>query len=275
MGNRASAATSSAYKSVTTGGKSIGIVLLLIIAVIAIYIIVRINGDYNNTINDSPWLVFGTKQAQSPKFIKGDIIKQSVDGQFGIEFTYAFWLYWNDATYKFGDWKHILHKGNASAMPLQAPGFWLYPKENKIAINMNTFYSVKESCDIGNIPLNKWVHIAAIVVGKNMDVYVNGDLKKRCTFKGLPKQNYGDIYLNQWGGFSGFLSQVRYFNYALPYYKIEQILQQGPSKAPCTETGETPPYFADSWWQTTGFPDAHGFPSTSGSAAANCRSVSG
>ena len=63
------------------------------------------------------------------------------------------------------EWKHIMHKGNSSGMPLQAPGIWIYPSTNKLAINMNTYNSVKESCDIGNIPLNKWFHLTVMVIG--------------------------------------------------------------------------------------------------------------
>ena len=231
------------------------LIFAIILLVIIIYVLRIIYNDYSTYNNSEPWLVRGTKMGKTLKIVRGNKIHKSTDQQFGIEFTYSFWIYINDWTYKQGAWKHILHKGSKIGMPLQAPGFWLYPYENKMAINMNTYYSVKESCDIGNIPIGKWVHITASVMGKNMDVYINGELKKRCTFKGIPKQNYGDIYINDFQGFDGFLSQVRYFDYALPIYKIEQIIREGPSKAPCVDTGEKPPYLADNYWLTTGYPN--------------------
>lgn len=238
-----------------------GIISFIIVVLIIIYLIWYIITDYRNTRTNEPWLIKTTKIARTSKVIPGQLIPRSVDEQFGIEFSYTMWIYITDwGTYKSGEYKHILHKGDATAMPLQAPGFWLYPDSNRIAINMNTFESVNESCDIGNIPIGKWFHITLVVIGKNMDVYINGRLKRRCKLKGLPKQNYGNVYITQWNGFDGFLSKVRYFNYALPFWKIEQIVADGPSQAPCVDTQQKPPYFAPDYWFQTGWPNAVGFP---------------
>ena len=249
------------YQESSLGMKIVGFIIIILLLALFIYCIVRLTQDYRDHFDNQPWLIYGTKIARSAKKIPGSLIRPSVDAQYGIEFSYTMWIYITDwTTFKTDEYKHIMHKGNAHAIPLQAPGIWLYPRENKLAINMNTYYSVKESCDIGNIPIGKWFHLAVIQIGKNMDVYINGRLKKRCQFKGVPKINYGDLYINQWGGFDGFLSRMRYFNYALPYFKIEQMLRDGPSQMPCTDTGTEPPYLAKDYWMTTGFPDAVGYP---------------
>lgn len=239
----------------------LGIGVVILIVFLVIYLLYSLISDFRSFSNNEPYLVEGTKVARTSKIIPANMIKPSVDGQYGIEFTYVMWIYVTDwGTFKPDEYKHVLHKGNGTAMPLQSPGIWLYPMENKIAINMNTFYSVKESCDVGNIPIGKWFHLAVVVIGKYIDVYINGRLKKRCEMKGVPKLNYGDLYMTQWGGFDGFLSKVRYFNYAISYPKLEQIIRDGPSKQPCTDTGTKPPYLADDYWMTTGFPDAVGAP---------------
>lgn len=244
-----------------TSYKIFGVIIFLIVIALVIYVIYFISNDYITSQKNEPWLIPTTKIARTGKIIPAQMIRPSQDSQFGIEFTYAFWMYVTDwSSYKFGEYKHVFHKGNASAMPLQAPGVWLYPKENKMAINMNTYHSVKESCDIGNIPIGKWFHITIVCIGKNLDVYINGRLKKRCSLIGVPKLNFGDLYINEWNGFDGFMSKFRYFNYAIPYYKVEQLVADGPSKAPCTETGSAPPYFAQDVWFASGFPDAINFP---------------
>lgn len=234
----------------------IGIVSILII-IFTLYFIYRLFRDYNSFHNNEPWIVRGTKTARSPKVIPGELIKESTDSQYGIEFTYVMWLYVNDwTTFKSSEYKHVMHKGDQSGMPLQAPGIWLYPNENKLAINMNTFKSIKETCDIGNIPVSKWFHLTIMVIGNNMDVYVNGKLKKRCQYDGIPRQNFGDLYISQFGGFDGFMSNMRYYNYALSYPKLEQIVNDGPSKDNCIDTGAKPPYLSDRYWFQTGFPDS-------------------
>jgi hypothetical protein len=246
-------------KKASTKHKVYGVVVLVIILAVIIYLLWSMYNDYMQRKENEPWLVPTTKIARTSKLIPGSMIKPSNDSRYGIEFTYALWIYVTDWTYKSGEYKHVFHKGNASAKPLQAPGVWLYPKENKIAINMNTFHSVKETCDIGNIPIGKWFHLTVSVIGKNMDVYINGRLKKRCELIGVPKQNLGDLYINAFNGFDGFISKFRYFNYAIPYYKVEQMVSDGPSKAPCTETGSSPPYLAKDFWFSSGFPNAVNF----------------
>jgi hypothetical protein len=242
-------------KSLMDPNKIFKFVVIICAVIILIWLYKRVTNDYKTTLENEPWLIYGNHNAKNSKVIKASSLRYPIDNKHGIEFSYSFWLHINDWTTKFGKWKHILHKGNSSAMPLQAPGFWLYPKENKMAINMNTYYSVKESCDIDNIPLNKWVHIVMVLINKKIDVYVNGIIRKRCELKGIPKTNYGDIYINQWGGFGGMMSQVRYFNYAVPYYKIESILKQGPSTAPCPGIEATPPYLKDSYYTATDMPN--------------------
>ena len=238
-------------------GKTSRMVVIGIVAITLVYLVYRVVVSYRTTMDNEPWLIYGTKSASaSTTQVPAQKILRSADGQYGIEFSYAFWMYISSLGSK--NWKHVFHKGSPDAYPNQAPGVWIYPEENKLAINMNTFASVKETCDIGNLPMGKWFHISIVVMNRFMDVYINGQLKKRCKFKGIPKQNYGDLYINNWEGFDGFMSQFRYFSYALPYYKIEQIIKLGPSQAPCVDTGERPPYLASDYWQTTGFPSYSG-----------------
>ena len=251
--------TNSNTSSKSSGGSSkiIMIIIMVIVGLFLAYLIYKFIQNYNDTSQNEPWIVKGTKIASTPLTVKGDKIKRSVDGEYGIEFSYVTWIYVN----KWGtNWQHVFHKGSVNGSPLQAPGVWLYPNYNKLSINMNTFSSVRETCDIGNIPIGKWVHLGLVVIGKNIDIYINGDIKKRCEFKGIPKQNYGDLYVTNYGGFDGFVSKFKYFNYAIPIWKIIQLFNLGPSKAPCTDTGSSPPYLAADYWQTTGFPDALGPP---------------
>lgn len=244
-------------RNASVGSKILGVILLILGIFLAIYVIRRVRNDYNNVYGNSPWILAGTKTANTRKVVPGRNIRRSVDSPYGTEFTYSFWMYINNWSTKADEWKHIMHKGNETAIPLQAPGFWLYPNENKLAINMNTFHSVKESCDVGNIPVHKWVHVAMVLMGRDVDVYINGRLKRRVRLKGVPKQNYGDLYINQWQGFDGFLSRVRYFNYAVPYYIIEKMVNDGPSSAKCIDTGSSvPPYLRDDYWMNTGWPNS-------------------
>ncbi len=53
---------------------------------------------------------------------------------------------------------------------------------------------------------------------------------------------------------SGLLSQVRYFSYALPYYRLEQVMGETPGEAPALDTGVMPPYLAPNYYLQAGSP---------------------
>jgi hypothetical protein len=238
--------------------KILKVVVIFSVFIVLIWIYKRVTKDYSVALQNEPWLVYGNHSARDSLTIPGHKLRYPIDNKHGIEFSYSFWLRIDDWSSKFNEWKHILHRGNESGIPLQSPGFWLYPKENKLAINMNTFYSVKESCDIDNIPLHKWVHITMVLINKKIDVYVNGVIKKSCVLQGIPKVNFENVHITKWGGFGGMLSQVRYFNYAIPYYKIESIIKQGPTSGGASCAGNNngkPPYLSDKYHRLPDFPD--------------------
>lgn len=257
MNNSTSNSLMSRARNASTGSKILGFFVVLLVILLIVYLVRRLQNDYNNVYGNSPWVISGTKTANSRLVIPGQNIKRSIDSKYGIEFSYTFWMYINNWGTKAGQLKHILHKGNSTANPLQAPGIWLDKNENTLLINMNTFAQVKETCNIKNIPVHKWVHVTVVLMGRNLDVYINGRLKRRCTLQGVPKQNYGDLYVSLHEGFDGFLSRMRYFNYAIPYYLIEKMFNDGPSSAKCIDTGNAvPPYLRDDYWMTTGWPDS-------------------
>ena len=81
-----------------------------------------------------------------------------------------------------------------------------------LMIVMNSFDEIMEKIQIKDLPLHKWVNvIIRVTKQQQLDVYINGTLVKRHMLKGVPRQNYGDVYLSMNGGFSGNTSELRYF----------------------------------------------------------------
>jgi hypothetical protein len=109
-----------------------------------------------------------------------------------------------------------------------------------------------------------------------MEVYVNGNLATKKTFNGtLPYQNYQPLILfpsattsssdftastqpkrgipageNFYirGKFSGYISNLFYYSYAISYSQIQQSLNLGPSSKFEESSMDKPPYLIDSWW---------------------------
>jgi hypothetical protein len=113
---------------------------------------------------------------------------------------------------------------------------------------MNTQENILEFVDIDNIPIRKWVHMTVILNNQNLDIYINGYLKERKSLESVPKQNDDDFWINMFGGFEGFVSNIQYFSYSVDFETINSIITTGPSKSNCIDTKEVPPYLNDNWW---------------------------
>jgi len=232
----------------------IKVILVLVFLVILINIIkyFYVKWDIDQTSN--PMLVDGSKNAKNAMVISQDPnhtnyvpIKRSVN-QDGIEFSYAFWFLITDFSYKQGEWKHIFHKGNSSSYPNRAPGVWIHPNTNMVRIYMNTMKTLLEYVDIDNIPVRKWVHMVIVLKNRYLHIYVNGYLKIRKELSSLPRQNYGNVWTNMYGGYEGYLAKLQYFDRAIDPGTIAKLVKDGPGTANCIDTNEVPPYLDDSWW---------------------------
>ena len=94
---------------------------------------------------------------------------------------------------------------------------------------MNTFDKINDEVIVNDLPLNKWVNVIIRVSNQHqLDIYINGTLAKRHILAGIPKQNYGDVYACMNGGFSGYLSSLKYYNKALGTNDIQSLVDNGP-----------------------------------------------
>jgi hypothetical protein len=187
---------------------------------------------------DSPHLINGMVDASQMLIIpqdpsaKGSIpIYRSNNENKGIEFTWSVWIYIEK--FEQGTYKHIFHKGNSNLeenglnFPNNAPGVYIAPNTNSLVIMMNTFNVINEEITVNDIPLNKWVNVIIRCQNNTLDVYINGTIVKSHHLHGVPKQNYGDVYVAPNGGFSGYISNLWYYDYALGTAEITRIANKG------------------------------------------------
>ena len=126
--------------------------------------------------------------------------------------------------------------------------------QNKLQIVMDTVdpNSPTENIIIDDIPTKKWFHLAIRVQNKIMDIYINGTVVKRVTFESLPKQNYGDVYVCKDGGFSGQLSDLRYFDSALNVFQLKNIVYNGPNlRSADADKNRNYDYLSNTWYVDT------------------------
>ena len=192
--------------------------------------------------SESPHLIDGMVDAtqmivfeQDPSSNGGTTIYRSVNATDGIEFTWSTWLFIDNLQTNSGIYKHVFSKGNSNLQdnglifPNNAPGLYIAPNTNALVVMMNTFNVINEEVVIPDIPLNKWLNVIIRCQNTTMDVYINGTIARSIDLVGVPKQNYGDVYVAMNGGFAGSISNLWYYNYALGTSAIQKIANDGPN----------------------------------------------
>ena len=185
----------------------------------------------NGMIDAKNMMVF----PQDPNSSNAVTIKRSVNSTSGVEFTWSVWVFIDNLQYLSGQYRHIFHKGNDQLsntglnFPNNAPGLYISPNTNALVVIMNTFNDINEEVVIPNIPINKWMNVIIRCQNDKLDIYINGTITKSIQLKGVPKQNYGDVFVAMNGGFDGYISNLWYYNYALGTTAISNLVNSGPN----------------------------------------------
>jgi len=172
---------------------------------------------------------------QDPSITNSVTIERSNNAKGGIEFTWSVWLNITGVSNN-GLYQNIFFKGNNGMdstnginTPNNAPGLYVAPGTNNLLFIMNTFEVINEEIVIPDIPMNKWINIIMTCQNKTINIYVNGVVSKSQTLIGVPKQNYGDVYVALGGGFNGYLSNLWYWNKTLSITDIQNLYAKGPN----------------------------------------------
>ena len=246
---RASQVAPSATKDFLQSNSLVARFAFLLLVIIAFIVLLRLGIWIMGALfspSPSPILIDGMIDSRTMMVIPQDPnvngskpILRSVNQKDGLEFSWSVWLYIDDLHYKEGQYRHIFHKGNDNIkyhseetglnFPNNGPGLYLAPNSNDLVVMMNSFDKIKEEIVVKDIPLKKWMNVIIRCDGKILDVFVNGTLSRRHELSGVPKQNYGDVYVSMNGGFLGNTSSLRYFNHSLNVGEIQSIVMGGPN----------------------------------------------
>ena len=244
--------------------------LILFVFIILLRLGITLLGYFLDPIG-SPMLIDGMVDAkelivieQDPSLKNSITINRSSNANEGIEFTWSVWIFIDELTYNSGRYRCVFYKGNDYAkksnntdeaqglnFPNNAPGLYIAPNSNSLVVIMNTFTVINEEITIDNIPISKWVNVIIRCQNNTLDIYINGTIIKSYHLNGVPKQNYGDVYVAPNGGFSGYISNLRYYNYALGTVEISKLITYGPNTNMKSSNGinvKKPDYLSLRWF---------------------------
>ena len=233
--------------------------------------------------SDSPYLVKGLISGTESVRIQQDsrtssaIVNYSENQPTGLEFTYSVWILLNSTnTSANSKYAHIFNKGIVDGSNItvngvnnmsNAPG--LYVKGNTdgtstLRVYMDTFSKSgpiqnideqRTTMDISGVPYNKWVNVIIRAENRILDVYINGVLTQHKDLGYVPRQNFGDVYVCQNGGFSGKLSDLRYYAKSLNVFEINGIVGWGPklstSPSASGQSDTDASYLSHLWYKAT------------------------
>lgn len=240
--------------------------------------------------SQTPYIISGMKDATEALTVTQALgaktsipLLRSSNQYEGIEFSYSFWIYVNNLEYKDEvDYMHVFNKGSppnstgegGSGLfgPNNCPGVYLYKGKRNYSTNLlekfpilgmlvriNVFHNNNsvskayyDDIYVDAIPIKKWVYVVIRATSQNIvDVYINGHLTKRHKLSNIVKQNYDNLYINYNGGFSGNISDLKYFNYAIGTFEINSINAKGPNlktKKDSNISKSKPPYLSSQWY---------------------------
>lgn len=180
----------------------------------------------------------------------------------GGEYTFSFWMYVNGWDYRSGLPKSVIQITDSGLDEYYLLNTILYPNESKLMIRVHTsrslgtdYTNIAQSdallrtsgalstenamsspvCDIMDIDLQRWLNITIAVNGRIVDVYYDGKLNRSCVLPELTEAgsqtSIQTVQIGNNKGFTGQLTGVQFFAYALTPDRIYAIYQHGPTGA--------------------------------------------
>ena len=194
----------------------IGVVVILLIIVIVRWLM----GDSSK--------LSGLNDAKKVTKISADDLEQSN----ASNFAYSVWFYIDDWSYRYGEPKIVLGRLDADLKP--SPSIVLGAIENNVKIETTVYASAQSksgsthTCNVANVPIQRWVNLIVSLYGRTLDVYIDGKLVRTCVLPGVAKiANNAPVYITPLGGFSGYTSNIHYYGDAVNPQQAYNIYRAG------------------------------------------------
>lgn len=147
-------------------------------------------------------------------------------------YAYSVWFYIQDWSYRYGEPKIILGRLDRELNP--SPSIVLGAIENNLKIETSVYPSAQSTtasthtCNVDNVPVQKWVNAIVSLYGRTMDIYIDGKLVRTCVLPGVAKiANDASVYITPQGGFSGYTSNINYYANSLNPQEAYNIYRSG------------------------------------------------
>ena len=230
------------FSSLASSNNVISIIIFLIFMIVLFIVFLRVGTaflSYLFSLNGHVKLFNGLVTSNSQTVISQDpamdgsvLVERSNNQKGGIEFTWSVWCFFNTVTTT-QLYNNIFTKGTndfdeSGIAKVNCPGLYI-TNIGELCVIINTFTEVNKIITIPNIPMSNWVQVVMTCQDKTFNVYLNGILIKSVILMGVVNQNYGDVYIGANNGFTGYISNLWYWNKCLSALEIQKLYSSGPN----------------------------------------------
>lgn len=232
----------------------LNIVITIVVIVVILVILYYIFYDPNT--------LQGQQSGKKMSRIEASSMQTDGSNSAPINYTYSIWFYVADWNYKYGKPKVIFGRMGAKTKKSSSnnkgasshdtsshdiggknpsPAVVLGAVENNLAISVSCYpgqdsqpstpgeKTVVHTCNISNIPIQRWVNLLITTYGRTLDVYLNGKLTRTCLLPGIVASSKNTpIFVTPAGGFDGTTSRFQYWPQPFNPQQAWNIYTRGP-----------------------------------------------
>lgn len=220
--------------------------------VIGIFIIVLILMFLRYIFSD-PYTLQNIQSGKTSSTIDASSLATNGTGVPSSNFAYSIWFYINDWNYRYGEPKVIFGRMGAKSSSEQSsikgisgldpcPAVVLGAVENNISVSLGCYPGAEQepttaggntivhTCELSNVPIQKWVNLVVSVYGRSLDLYIDGKLARTCLLPGVASiNNNANVHVTPSGGFDGWTSKLQYYPTSINPQEVWNIYTQGYS----------------------------------------------
>jgi len=228
----------------------LGIIISILVVVLIIMFFIHV---FRN-----PYKLSSLQNGQNSATIKANSLATNGSNIPSSNFAYSIWFYVNDFNYRYGEPKVIFGRmgtpsnassgsstsSNSSIQGVNGldpcPAVVLGAVENNLDISLGCYPGINQTpttpggstvvhtCNVANVPIQRWVNLIISVYGRSLDVYIDGKLVKTCLLPGVANiNNSSDVYITPAGGFDGWTSKFEYYPNSLNPQQAYNIYTKG------------------------------------------------
>lgn len=188
--------------------------LLLIVIIIALLVVV-----FNYIFKDANTIIPSLTSAKVMQQVPASNLEQAGAGNTS-NFTYSIWFFIDDWNYRYGEPKVLFGRMMSGTSDQPCPSVTLGSMQNDMNISLTVYpgsdketnSSLVHTCNVPNVPIQKWCNLLVSAYGRTLDVYLDGKLVRTCVLPGVAKIDaMAPVYITPNGGFSGWTSRFQFW----------------------------------------------------------------